>query len=92
MPVLTYENELLIGRNGQHIHPIRIFEDIVFGDLVAVRQSETVASHGQPRTAEQVFAVGDLPAAFLFLVILHGISVFLAKDSAFGQFSSGSRG
>ena len=57
VPVLTNENELPIAGNRNRIHPFRIFENVVFGNRIPVRQHDGFPAHRKPRTVEKILAL-----------------------------------
>ena len=61
--VLAHHDELALLGQGYHVHPIGIFQHIVFGNLGTGGQFHMVASGSQPGPFYDVAAVYGLPFA-----------------------------
>lgn len=77
MPVLTFHQEFSFCRNGNHIDPVGVFQYIIFIVHHPIRQAYTVTTCCQPRTANQIFTVENLP--FFIIFFIHLISILNVK-------------
>ena len=61
MAVLADEHKASVLRAGNDVHPVGIFQNVVFGIFRTVGQAHMVATCGEPRATDEVFGVEDGP-------------------------------
>lgn len=66
MAVLLLHNKASSLVNSYHIHPIGIFEHIIFGNLAAVGQFYHIAPGSEPGALDEIFRALNLPRFNIF--------------------------
>ena len=69
MAVLADEHKVPVAGAGNDIHPVGVFQHIVFGIFRTVGQAHMVATRGEPGATDEVFGVEDGPGLG---ILFHG--------------------